>query len=105
MRQLNPWDAAFFYGGSRVAPMNICSVAHFSPGPDGQPLTLDELRSAVFRSLPKLPPFRQRVVHAPFGLSRPDRAEDPDLKVDDHLYEVSLPPPWRPPAARPEHFP
>jgi len=93
MRQLNPWDAAFFYGESHAAPMNICSAAHFSPGPDGQRLTLDEIRSAVVRSLPQLPPFRQRVIHAPFGLSKPHWAEDPDLNVDDHLHEVSLPAP------------
>jgi diacylglycerol O-acyltransferase len=93
MRQLNPWDAAFLYTESRVAPMNICSVAHFSPGPDGQRLTLDEVRSAVVRALPQLPPFRQRVVHAPLGLTRPYWAEDPDLNVDDHLREVSLPAP------------
>jgi WS/DGAT/MGAT family acyltransferase len=90
MRQLNPWDAAFLYGESRVAPMNICSVAHFSPGPDGQRLTLGEVRSAVMRNLHRLPPFRQRVIHAPFGLTRPHWTEDPDLNVDGHLYEVSL---------------
>jgi diacylglycerol O-acyltransferase / wax synthase len=93
MRQLNPWDAAFLYGESRVAPMNICSAAHFSPGPDGQRLTLGEVRSAVVRNLHRLPPFRQRVIHAPFGLTRPHWAEDPDLNVDGHLYEVSLPAP------------
>jgi diacylglycerol O-acyltransferase / wax synthase len=93
MRQLNSWDAAFLYGESRVTPMNICSVAHFAPAPDGQRLTLEEVRSAVVRNLPRLPPFRQRVVHAPFGLGRPHWAEDPDLNVDDHLHEVSLPAP------------
>jgi len=93
MRQLNPWDAAFLYGESRVAPMNICSVAHFSSGPDGQRLTLGEVRSAVVRNLHMLPPLRQRVIHAPFGLTRPHWVEDPDLNVDGHLYEVSLPAP------------
>jgi len=93
MRQLNPWDAAFLYTESRAAPMNICSVAHFSPGPDGSRLTLGEVRAAAVRALPKLPPFRQRAVHAPFGLTRPYWAEDPELNVDDHVHEVSLPAP------------
>jgi diacylglycerol O-acyltransferase / wax synthase len=93
MRQLDPWDAAFLYQETRTTPMHICSVSHFAPAPDGQRLTLDDVRSAVARRLLVLPPFRHRIVRSPFGLPRPHWADDRDLNVDDHLHEVSLPPP------------
>ena len=95
-QQLKPWDASFLFQESRVYPMNICSVAHFSAGPDGSALTLGEVRSAVLRALPELPPFHHRVVRAPFGLGKPRWAEDPNLNVDDHLHEVTLPAPGNP---------
>jgi len=93
MRQLNPWDAAFLYRETRAAPQHICGVSHFAPDPHGQRLTLDEVRSAVTRRLPLLPPFRQRLARVPFGLARPYWADDPDVDIDSHLYEVTLPPP------------
>jgi diacylglycerol O-acyltransferase / wax synthase len=93
VHQLNPWDAAFLYLETQDAPQNICGVSHFAPDPHGQRLTLDEVRSAVTRRLPLLPPFRQRLARVPFGLARPYWADDPDVDIDSHLYEVTLPPP------------
>ena len=93
MRQLNSWDAAFLYGETHFAPMHICSVAHFGPGENGQQLSLDDVRAAVQRCLPLVPPLRQRLVHVPFGLDRPYWADDREVNIDDHVHQVTLLPP------------
>jgi WS/DGAT/MGAT family acyltransferase len=88
-QQLNATDASFLLQERENAHMHIGGVAVFEgPAPDH-----DELRAHVERRLSLVPRFRQKLVEAPLGLTRPWWIDDPDFNIDYHLRRSSLPRP------------
>ncbi len=61
--------------------------------PEGPQLTMETLRAVVEQRLHLLPLTRRRLVEVPLGLGEPYWIEDPDFDLDNHLMEVTLPPP------------
>jgi diacylglycerol O-acyltransferase len=81
-------------------PMQTMALAILRPpeGADGAPvpITLEDVRRRVARSLPALPAFRLRVQPIPLGLHRPVLVDAADFDPDRHLDHVTLSPPGGP---------
>lgn len=86
---LTATDASFLLlerGGSH---MHIGGLLVFDgPAPDQ-----DDVRRHVSERLGLVPRFRQRVVEAPLGLSRPWWVDDPHFNIDYHVRRTALPEP------------
>ncbi len=63
------------------------------PSTAPEPLTLDRLTQVIQARLHLIPPFRRRLVEAPFGLDQPYWIEDPDFDIEFHVRELALPEP------------
>src|SRR5205085_347425 len=75
MQRLTGLDAAFLSLESPVAHMHVMGVAILDPsGVEG--FDFDRVRAHLLERLPLIPPFRQRLVHVPFGLHYPVWVED-----------------------------
>jgi WS/DGAT/MGAT family acyltransferase len=55
--------------------------------------SVDTVRDLIAERLPRLAPFRRRVVEVPFGLHHPVWVEDPDFDLDYHVRRAALPAP------------
>lgn len=85
-RRLTTQDASFLYGESKSGPLHFGGLAIFEGSIDFSRL-IDHLE----RRLPMLPRFRQRVVFAPLNLAHPTLEDDPDFKIENHIFCHELP--------------
>ncbi len=85
-RRLTTQDAAFLYGESESGPLHFGGLGFFDDAIDF-PRMLDH----VERRLHMLPRFRQRLAFAPFNLAHPTLEDDPDFKIENHLFCHELP--------------
>jgi diacylglycerol O-acyltransferase / wax synthase len=93
MQQLTGLDAAFLALDSPTAYGHVGSVSVLDPPAGGEALTLDRLTELIESRLHLIPPFRRRLVEAPFGLDQPYWIEDPDFDIEFHVRELALPAP------------
>ena len=84
--RLTTQDASFLYGESEAAPLHFSGLATFEGSID-----FADLREHMERRLPLLPRFLQRLVFAPLYLAHPEIDDDPDFKIDNHLFHHALP--------------
>src|SRR4051794_2155891 len=95
MQRLTGLDAAFLSLESPVSHMHVMGVAILDPtGIDG--FDFERVRAHLLERLPLIPPFRQRLVHVPFGLHYPVWVEDPHFDIDYHFQRAALPSPGGP---------
>lgn len=87
--RLSPLDVAFLHVEDRSNRMQLAGMLLF----DGPVPSYAEFRDAIGRHLPSLPRFRQRLRHAPLGLTRPSWVDDDSFDLDYHLHHVALPAP------------
>ncbi len=92
MNSLSALDSIFLYSETRSSPMNVLGVVVIGSGPDGPP-GFERIERLVAERLPRLAPFRRRLVESPLGLAHPVWIEDPDFDLHRHLHRISAPAP------------
>ncbi|MFI7028822.1 wax ester/triacylglycerol synthase family O-acyltransferase [Microbispora rosea] len=94
MRQLTALDAQFLSVESATTATHVAGVAILDPStsPSGA-LTREALLALLRERLHLAPPLRMRLADVPFGLDRPYWLDDPDVDLDAHVHETTLPAP------------
>jgi len=85
VQQLSGLDASFLYVETPTLHMHTIKVAVVDPRGAPGGYAFERVRASLLRRLDRLPPFRRRLVRAPFGLGHPYWIEDPDFELNHHL--------------------
>ncbi len=93
MEQLGGLDATFVYCETPTMHMHVCAVLLLDPATMPNGYSFARLRSMFLERLPKIPAVRQKLAHAPLGVSRPFWVDDPHLDIDQHVHRVTAKPP------------
>lgn len=93
MERLTGLDGAFLSLESPTTHLQILGALIFDPTTVAGGVSFERIRDTVAERVPLVPPFRQRLVDAPFGLQQAWLADDPDFDVDYHVRRVGLPAP------------
>ena len=86
-------DAAFLALETPSTPMNVMGTFLLDLTRAGGRSSCERIVQRIEERLLGLAPFRRRMVAVPFGLDHPVWIEDPDLRVRDHVYRVTVPAP------------
>jgi WS/DGAT/MGAT family acyltransferase len=87
-RRLTSSDAAFLYFERRNAPLHIGSLGVY----EGE-IPFERFSRHIESRLPLIPRYRQRIAAVPFNLAHPTWEDDPDFRIDRHIFHVSMPSP------------
>jgi diacylglycerol O-acyltransferase / wax synthase len=93
MQRLTGLDAAFLALETPSTHMHVMATMVLDPSEAPGGFTVDSMRKLIAERLPRLEPFRRRVVDVPFGLHHPVWVEDPDFDLDYHVRRAALPAP------------
>lgn len=85
-------DAAFLALETAESPMHVVGVLILDPAA-GEGFSIERLRQVIADRLHLMPPFRRRLVQVPLALDKPYWEIDPDIDLDNHVFEVAVPPP------------
>ncbi|HEX2736655.1 MAG TPA: wax ester/triacylglycerol synthase domain-containing protein, partial [Acidimicrobiia bacterium] len=96
MQRLTGLDAAFLSLETPTNHMHVIGVAVLDPVTAPGSFTFETIRARIAQRLPKIPPFRRRIVNVPFGIYHPLWVEDPNFDLDYHIRRVGLPTPGGP---------
>jgi WS/DGAT/MGAT family acyltransferase len=86
-------DGAFLALESPTTHLHIMGTMVFDPTGVPGGLGFGRIRALVAERVPRVPPFRMRMVEVPFGLQHPTLVDDPAFDLDYHVRRVSLPAP------------
>jgi diacylglycerol O-acyltransferase len=90
---LSGMDAAFLSLETPNIPMNVMGVFVLDRASFVDGYSYERLVQLMEERLPRLAPFRRRLLAVPFGLDHPVWIDDPDLCVRDHVHRVTAPAP------------
>ena len=93
MERLTGLDGAFLSLESPTTHLQILGALIFEPATVAGGVSFERIRETVAERVPMVPPFRQRLVDAPFGLQQAWLADDPDFDIEYHVRRVGLPAP------------
>ena len=93
MQRLTGLDAAFLALETPSTHMHVLATMVLDPSDVEGGFTVGTMRELIAERLPRLEPFRRRVVEVPFGIDRPIWVEDPDFDLDYHVRRAALPAP------------
>ena len=93
MKQLTGLDASFLYMETPRSFGHVSSMSVYERPSDPSFDPFEEFRARVESVLPRLEPFRRRLVEVPFQLDHPYWIADPDFDLDFHLRHQAVPPP------------
>src|ERR671911_1547733 len=93
MQRLTGLDAAFLALETPSTHMHVMATMVLDPSDVPHGFTVETMRKLIAERLPRLEPFRRRVVEVPFGLHHPVWVEDPDFDLDYHVRRAALPAP------------
>jgi diacylglycerol O-acyltransferase / wax synthase len=93
MQRLTGLDAAFLALETPSTHMHVMATMVLDPSDVPGGFTVETMRKLIADRLPRLEPFRRRVVEVPFGLHHPVWVEDPDFDLDYHVRRAALPAP------------
>jgi diacylglycerol O-acyltransferase / wax synthase len=93
MQRLTGLDAAFLALETPSTHMHVMATMVLDPSESPGGFTVDTMRKLIAERLPRLEPFRRRVVDIPFGVHHPVWIEDPDFDLDYHVRRAALPAP------------
>ena len=93
MQRLTGLDAAFLALETPSTHMHVMATMVLDPSDVPGGFTVESMRTLIAERLPRLDPFRRRVVDVPFGLHHPVWVEDPDFDLDYHVRRAALPAP------------
>lgn len=96
MQRLTGLDAAFLSLETPTNHMHVIGVAVLDPVTAPGSFTFETIKARIAQRLPKIPPFRRRIVNVPFGIYHPLWVEDPNFDLDYHIRRVGLPTPGGP---------
>lgn len=96
MRHLSGLDGAFLAFESSTTHLHVAGVLIFDPVGVPGGIGFQHIRAIVEDRLPRVPPFRSRMIDVPFGLQHAAMVDDPDFDIDFHVRRVSLPAPGGP---------
>ncbi len=85
MERLSADDARILRLESDAIAGHTLKLAIVEPARDGQPLTVERVRSRVEARLGRLPRARQRLAPTPLRLAAPAWVDDPDFDVRNHV--------------------
>ncbi|WP_406674489.1 wax ester/triacylglycerol synthase family O-acyltransferase [Nonomuraea sp. N2-4H] len=91
MRQLTALDAQFLHLESATTAAHVAGLAVLDPA-DGM-VRRDALAELLRARLHLSPALSMRLAEVPLGLDHPYWVADPDLDIDRHLFELTLPAP------------
>jgi len=89
MERLSGLDSTFLYSETPSLHMHTLKIAVLEP----DAYSFERFRSAMLRTIPRLPGFRRRLVEIPWSLGHPIWIEDPDLDIDAHISRRVIPAP------------
>lgn len=93
VKQLTGMDAGFLYMETAKSFGHVSSLSVYERPDDPTFDPFEEFRARVEAVLPRLEPFRRRLVEVPFQLDHPYWIADPDFDLDFHLRHQAVPPP------------
>jgi diacylglycerol O-acyltransferase len=93
MERLTGLDAAFLALETPTSHMHVMAAMVLDPSEVPGGFNVDTVRGLIGERLPRLEPFRRRVVEVPFGVHHPVWVEDPDFDLDYHIRRAALPAP------------
>src|SRR5919106_5715578 len=93
MERLTGLDAAFLALETPSSHMHVMAAMVLDPSDVPGGFNVHTLRQLIAERLPRLEPFRRRVVEVPFGVHHPVWIEDPDFDLDYHVRRAALPAP------------
>jgi WS/DGAT/MGAT family acyltransferase len=93
MQRLTGLDAAFLALETPSTHMHVMATMVLDPSDVPGGFDVDSMRGLIAERLPRLEPFRRRVVEVPFGLHHPVWVEDPGFDLDYHVRRAALPAP------------
>jgi diacylglycerol O-acyltransferase / wax synthase len=96
MQRLTGLDAAFLALETPSTHMHVMATMVLDPSDVPGGFTVETMRKLIAERLPRLEPFRRRVVEIPFGVHHPVWVEDPDFDLDYHVRRAALPAPGGP---------
>lgn len=96
MQRLEGLDSSFVYLENEASPMQVAMTCVFDPSTAPGGYSFAKLRGLVEDRLPRLAPFRRRLVEMPGHIHRPVWVDDPDFHLDEHLHRATLPAPGGP---------
>ena len=93
MERMSGIDPMFVYSDTRHTPMEIAYACVFDPASAPGGYTFEKVVGVLESRMPKLTPFRRRLVPIPLGLDNPRWVDDPDFDLSNHLHRVAAPAP------------
>ena len=96
MQRMNGIDPMFIYSDTPQTPMEIAYACVFDPSNAVDGYSFELVWGVLQTRVPKLPPFRRRLVRVPLGLDSPRWVDDPEFDLANHVHRVALPSPGGP---------
>ena len=93
MTRLTGLDGAFLALESPSTHLHILGALIFDPDHVAGGVDFRRIRDLVADRVHLVPPFRMRMIEAPFGLQHPSMVDDPGFDIDNHVRRMSLPQP------------
>ncbi len=90
MERTTAADASFWYMENPVVHMHVTGVMVIDPSTVTGGFSFEGFRDHVRSCLPRIPPFRQRLMVVPLGIDHPVMVDDPNFELDDHLHHHVL---------------
>ncbi len=92
MKPLSGFDATFLYMETPSQHSHVVGTMLLDPS-EGEGFSYERLLDTIVKRIPKLEPFRRRLVFVPFNLGHPVWIEDPDFDLENHVHRVTVRPP------------
>lgn len=93
MKQLSGLDTSFLNMETSTSFGHVSSLSIYGRPDDPDFDPYEAFRAQLESKIPKIDPFRRRLVEVPFGLDRPYWINDPDFDIDFHLRHIAVPAP------------
>jgi WS/DGAT/MGAT family acyltransferase len=90
---LSGLDAAFLSLETPSTPMHMMATLVLDASSASGGYSFERIVRLVEERMPNLAPFRRQLAAIPFGLDHPVWIEDPDLRIQSHVYRVGAPAP------------
>jgi WS/DGAT/MGAT family acyltransferase len=86
--RLSAQDAGFLYLERQDVPLHIGSLGVY----EGR-ISFERFSNHINSRMPLIPRYRQRLTFVPLSIAHPAWEDDPDFRIENHVYHVPLPAP------------
>lgn len=91
--KLSGLDSAFLALESETWPMHVVCLTIVDASATGGRVDYEEFKKTLAARLPRLPLLSRKLVHSPWGLSRPHWVPDPAFDFRNHVRRATVPAP------------